>query len=126
MAPLRAGIRAEIAGSQAVPLEIVREVSEMYTFMQRHESRFRGVVTRFQQMVPMKRKTTLPPGRFVRLRPLKPTVKIKGLSCQLERLTSVTEGSWVATIQWRRREDRLGLRGFPRACVGTSMPSTKG
>ena len=49
MAPLRAGIRAETAGSQAVPLEIVREVSEMYTFMQRHESRFRGVVTRFQQ-----------------------------------------------------------------------------
>ena len=77
-------------------------------------------------MVPMKRKTTLPPGHFVRLRPLKPTVKIKGLSYQLERLTSVTEGSWVATIQWRRRDDRLGLRGFPRACVGTSMPSTKG
>ena len=49
MAPLRAGIRAETAGSQAVPLEIVREVSEMYTFMQGHDSRFRGAVTRFQQ-----------------------------------------------------------------------------
>ena len=49
MAPLRAGIRAETAGSQAVPLEIVREVSEMCTFMQGHDSRFRGAVTRFQQ-----------------------------------------------------------------------------
>ena len=49
MAPLRAGIRAETAGSQAVPLEIVREVSEMYTFMQDNDSRFRGAVTRFQQ-----------------------------------------------------------------------------
>ena len=49
MAPLRAGIRAETAGSQAVPLEIVREVSEMYTFMQDGDSRFRGAVTRVQQ-----------------------------------------------------------------------------
>ena len=49
MAPLRAGIRAETAGSQAVPQEIVREVSEIQTFMQGSDSRFKGVVSRVQQ-----------------------------------------------------------------------------
>ena len=49
MAPLRASIRAETAGSQAVPLEIVREVSEMQTFRQGGDSRCRGAVTRAQQ-----------------------------------------------------------------------------
>ena len=49
MAPLRGDIRTETAGSQAMPQEIVREVSEMQTFMEGGDSRFRGTVTRVQQ-----------------------------------------------------------------------------
>ena len=49
MAPLRAGIRAETAGTQAKPQEIVREVSEMQTLRQGGDSRCRGAVTRVQQ-----------------------------------------------------------------------------
>ena len=49
MAPMRDGISAETAGTHAKPQEIVREVSELKTFRQGGESRFRGAVTRVQK-----------------------------------------------------------------------------
>ena len=49
LSPLRAGIRSETRGTYAKPQEIVREVSEMQTFRQGGESRFRVAVTGVQQ-----------------------------------------------------------------------------
>lgn len=64
----------------------------------------------------------VPPGPSVCLRPLKPTVKIKGLIYQLERLIAadLPAGSWVVNTQWRQRGDCMELRGFLRAGFRTS------